>query len=82
MGPLDLLTAPVLGPIQMVQWLGLKLIEAAEREMYDEGRLRGELLELQARYDLGEVAEEEYARREAALLELMDAVREAKGQGR
>jgi len=77
-GPLDLIAAPVLGPIQLIHWLGQKLIEAAESEMYDEGRLRGELLELQVRLDMGEVTEDEYNEREESLLTLLSAIREAK----
>lgn len=74
--PLDLITAPVLGPIQMVQWLAQKLIEAAEIEMYDADRLKGELLELQAQYDMGEVTDEEYMELEEALLKRMNEARE------
>lgn len=75
-GPLDLITAPVLGPIQMVQWLARKLIEAAEMQMYDVDRLKGELLELQAQYDMGEVPDEEYMEMEEALLKRMNDIRE------
>lgn len=76
LSPLDLITAPVLGPIQMVQWLGRKLIEAAEMQMYDVDRLKGELLELQAQYDMGEVPDEEYIELEEALLKRMNDIRE------
>lgn len=76
LSPLDLITAPFLGPIQMVQWLGQKLIEAAELEMYDADRLKGELLELQAQYDMGEVPDEEYMEMEEALLKRMNDIRE------
>lgn len=73
-GPLDLITAPVLGPIQMVRWLGQKLIEAAEMEMYDPDRIKGELLELQASYDMGELSDDEYVELEEALLKRLNAV--------
>lgn len=76
----DLLTLPVLGAPKMVQWLAEKLSEEAERESLDEGRVRGELLELQERYDAGEMEEQEYDRREKALLERLDAIREAKAE--
>lgn len=76
-----MLALPVLGPIDMLLWLGEKVVQAEERELYDEDRLRGELLELQARCDLGEVTEEEYAQQEAALLERMNTIREAKSEG-
>ena len=76
---IDLLTLPVLGPIRGVHWLAKKVAEQAEKELSDEEGLRGELLELQMRYDLGEVTEAEYSQREAALIERLNAIREAKG---
>ena len=76
---LDLLSLPVLGPIRGVHWLAEKIAEQAERELFDEENVRGELLDLQTRYDLGEVTEAEYDRREAALLERLNLIREAKG---
>lgn len=78
MGLLDLLTLPVLVPVQGVHWLAEKLAEEAERELYDEERVRGQLLELQTRYEQGEMAEEEYDQQERALLERLNAIREAK----
>jgi len=77
---LDLLTAPVLGPIRGVKWLGEKLVEAAEEELLDEGRVRGELMELQMRLELGETTEEEYIEQERVLVELLNAIREAKAE--
>ena len=71
----DLLTAPVLGAPRMVCWLASKLIEEAERQLLDEGRVRAELMELQTRYDLGEVNEEEYDQQEKELLDRLDAAR-------
>jgi len=78
MGPFDLLFAPVVGPLQMVQWLGQKLIEAAESELYDEDKIQSELVGLQVQYDMGEITEEEYCRYEDLLLERLNAVRKAK----
>ena len=80
MGLLDLLTLPVIGAPKLVQWLSRKLAEEAERELLDDGRLQAELLELQTRYDLGEVSEEEYEEQEAILLERLSAIREAKSE--
>lgn len=73
---LDWLTLPVLGAPRMVHWLARTIVEEAQRERLDEGRVRGELLELQGRLDAGEVDEAEYDRQEQALLERMDAIRE------
>ncbi|MDO8691466.1 MAG: gas vesicle protein GvpG [Dehalococcoidia bacterium] len=74
----DWVTMPVLGPVRMVQWLGEQLIDAAETELYDEDRVQGGLLELQAQYDMDEVSEEEYRQREDLLLERLNAIRKAK----
>ncbi len=73
---LDLLTLPVLGPAKMVHWLARTIVEEAQRERLDEGRVRGELLELQGRLDAGEIGEAEYDRQEQALLERVRAIRE------
>lgn len=77
---LDILTLPVLGAPRFVSWIGQKLVEEVDRESLDEGRVRGELLELQQRFDAGEVGEEEYDRQEKALLERLNAVRELKAR--
>jgi len=74
----DILTLPVLGAPRMAHWLGKKLVETAEQEEFDEGALQGQLLDLQMRYELGEVSEEEYTQQETALLERLRVIREAK----
>jgi len=79
---LDLLTAPVLGPIRGVHWLAKKVAEAAEGELLDEDRVRNELLELQMRLDMGEITEEEYDEQEKVLVEQLNAIREAKAERR
>ena len=80
MGLLDLLTLPVFGAPRMVQWMAKKMGEEAERELLDEDRVRAELLEVQTRYDLGEVNDEEYDEQESILLERLNAIREAKAE--
>ena len=71
-----LLTLPVLGPIQGVIWIAEKVVEQAEGELYNADRVRGQLMELELRYDLGEITEEEYLATEEALLEWLRAIRE------
>jgi len=77
---LDLLTAPVLGPIRGVHWLATKVTEAAEGEVLDESKVRGELLELQMRLDMGDITDEEYDEQERVLVERLNAIREAKAE--
>jgi len=50
--------------------------EQAEKELYDEDKVRGQLMELEVRYDLGEISEEEYMAAEEALLERLRVIRE------
>lgn len=76
----DLLTMPALGGPRLVYWLARTLAEQAERERLDEGRVRGQLLELQERYDAGELTEKEYDQQEAMLLDRLKAIREVKEQ--
>jgi hypothetical protein len=73
---MDLLTFPVLGPIKGVIWIAEKVNEQAEKELYDEDAVRGQLMELELRYDLGEISEEEYMAAEEALLERLRVIRE------
>jgi len=77
----DILTLPVLGAPRMVSWFGRKLAETWEQEELDEGKLQGQLLELQMRYELGEINDEEYSEEETAILDRLSAVRKAKKAG-
>ena len=77
-----LLTFPILGPVKGVHWLAKKVAEAAEGELLDEDRVRGELLELQMRLEMDEITEEEYERQERRLMGQLNAIREAKAERR
>jgi len=74
----DVLTFPVLGPIRGVIWVAEKIVEEANKELYDEDAVQGRLMELELRYDLGEISEEEYEEAEKVLLERLNAIREYK----
>jgi len=73
---IDLLTLPVMGPIKGVIWIAEKVSEQAEKEIYSEGAVRGKLMELELRFDLGEINEEEYMEAEEALLARLKIIRE------
>ena len=62
----------------MVHWVAKKIAETAEQDEMDEGKLQGDLLELQMRYELGEINDDEYAEQETAILDRLSAVRRAK----
>ena len=76
----NLLSLPALGAPRLVHWMARTLAEEAEKESLDEGRVRGELLELQERYDAAEIEEEEYDRHERALLDRLTAIRRYKAE--
>ena len=77
----DILTLPVLGAPRLVNWFGKKIAEEVGQEELDEGKLQGQLLELQMRYELGEFNDEEYSEQETAILDKLSAVRRAKEEG-
>ena len=68
----------LLGPVKLVKWLGEKLYESAEREVTDESVVQEELLELQMRYELDEITEDEYLKAEDRLMARLEAIREYK----
>ena len=74
----DVLTFPILGMPRMVNWVANKLVETVEQDEMDEGKLQGDLLELQMRYELGEIDDAEYAEQETVILDRLSAIRRAK----
>jgi len=68
----------LLAPVNGVIWIGEKLNEVVENELYDEGRIKEKLMELQVRYEMDEVSEEEYKKQEKELLERLDSIKKAK----
>ena len=73
----DILLAPVTFPV----WISRKVGEAAHKEMTDDTTIRQELLQLQMRFELGEMDEEEYERREGKLLEQLERAHKLKQEG-
>jgi hypothetical protein len=73
---LKLLTAPITAPIAGFRFIVARVEEMAERELYDEERIREDLLLLQLRLDEGEISEEEYVVEEADVMARLRAARE------
>jgi Gas vesicle protein G len=71
-----LLTFPITAPLDGTVWLARQIANQAEAELYDEGRIRAELLNLELRHDLGEISEEEFEAAEEALLDRLKAARQ------
>jgi len=70
----DILLAPLKGVI----WLGKKVYEVGEKELYDEGGIKEELMALQLRFELDQISEQEYNEKEEELLARLDAITKAK----
>ena len=64
----DILFSPLKGLI----WLADKVDEVAQKELYDKDTLKAKLMELQLRFELDEISEEEYTRQEGELLERLN----------
>ena len=73
---LKLLTAPLTAPLAGFRFILNQVEEMAERELYDEDRIREELLELQLRLDEGDIDDAEYAEREADVMARLRVARE------
>jgi hypothetical protein len=74
-----LLTLP-LEPVRGVAWVAETIQDAAEREYYDEGRIRRELLDLEAELTAGRITEDEYEAAEDELVaRLLEAQQRAAG---
>ncbi len=65
-------------PLKLTVWLGEKLTETAQAEMTDESKVYEELLNLQMRYELGEIDEEAYEKQETRLMERLASIRKMK----
>jgi hypothetical protein len=74
-----LLTLP-LAPVRGTAWIAERVLEQAEKELYDEGAIRARLMEIDEAREAGEIDEEEAAMAEDALIERLIAARELGGQ--
>jgi len=63
-----LVTLP-LAPLKATMWVAEQVSEQALRELYDEGRIRQELEELERLHEAGQISDEEYESSEEVLLD-------------
>jgi hypothetical protein len=70
MGLLRLLAFPLTGPL----WVAKVVRDEAERQLYDEDAIRGQIARLQQQHQAGEISPEDFDREEEALFQrLLDA---------
>ena len=65
-------------PLKFTVWLGNKLRESAYEDMTDESKVHEELLQLQMRYEMEEIDDVAYEKKESQLMERLEAIREIK----
>jgi len=75
---LNILAAPIMVPMKLTSSLAEKIRDMAVDNLTDEGPVRGQLLELQIRHELGEVDDTEFEVAEQKLIEEMDRIRKLK----
>jgi Gas vesicle protein G len=73
-----LIDSILLAPLKGVVWMGQKLNDMAQEEIWDEGRIKDELMRLQLQFELDEISAEEYDRKEEELLDRLDAIANAR----
>ena len=70
-----LLFFPVTGPVAGIRWSLEKVQQVVEEELTDDAPVRQELMELQMQLELGDITDEQYGEREAALMARLRDVR-------
>jgi hypothetical protein len=66
---------PFLLPIKGTAWIAEKIRKAAEAEFTDKSKVQEELLKLQMHFEMGDISKEEVEKKEAKLLEKLEAIR-------
>ena len=70
-----------LAPVRGTTWVAEQLAEEAERQLYDENRIKRELLQLEFDEEEGRISEQERRNKEGELLERLQIARQrAAGQ--
>ena len=70
-----------LAPVRGTAWIAEQLAEEAERELYDENRIKRELVQLELDVEEDRISEEERMDKERELLERLRTAREVMDRG-
>jgi hypothetical protein len=68
----------LLAPCKFVTWIGRTIHDQAEAEITDESVIHDRLMDLQTRFELGEIGEEEFIRQENALMHRLNEIHKYK----
>ena len=71
----NLLFFPVTGPVAGIRWTLGKVQHVVEEELTDDEPVKQDFMELQMQLELGDIDDEEYARREAEIMQRLRDVR-------
>src|SRR5260370_6467977 len=66
---------PITGPVAGIRWSLNKVMQVAEEELTDDTPIKQDLMELQMKLELGDITDEEYVEREAAIMARLRDVR-------
>ena len=69
-----LIDSILLAPLKGIIWMGQKLSDMAQEELSDEGHIKEELMRLQLQFELDEISQPEYDRKEEELLDRLDFI--------
>ena len=67
-----------MAPLNGVIFLAKKINEVIEKETSDEGSIKERLMALQLKFEMDDITEEEYDKREDELLQLLENIRSEK----
>ena len=65
----------LLAPLNGVVFIAKKINDVIEKEMSDEGAIKERLMALQLKFEMDEIDEEEYDKREDELLKTLERIR-------
>ena len=74
---LDILAAPLMGPLKLTQWVGEKIKEVVDQESGDEGKVKAELIELQMKLEMGDISQKEYDKKEKEIIDRLNKLKKA-----
>ena len=71
-----LLFFPVAGPVAGIRWSLSKVQSVVEEELTDDTPVKQDLMELQMKFELGDITDAEYAEQEVVIMARLREVRE------
>jgi len=71
----------LLSPLTLLVWLGEKVNDVIEKELSDEGLIKEKLMQLQLRFEMDEISDEEYNKQEKELLTRLEAIAKTREEG-